>query len=131
MGKNTIGNIPELVARALGRADAANFSGHSWRRTAATLFVAHGGTKDDLKLGRWRSDTVAEGYVDNDLQGQIKWSRRVWEDPVGQTVIRLPTPASAAAPLAASVIQSGQRDPRKYRFLLSFLRNRRSSAVHD
>lgn len=40
MGKNTIAQIPRDVGKALGfdRGTVKGISGHSWRRTAATLW---------------------------------------------------------------------------------------------
>lgn len=46
--------------------DPKGYSSHSFRRSAATVLVDNGCTIENLKRhGRWTSDSVAEGYVDN------------------------------------------------------------------
>ncbi len=53
------------IAMFLNKPDAAKYTGHAIRRTAATWIADAGGTNVELKkFGRWKSDTVAQGYVD-------------------------------------------------------------------
>lgn len=66
VGKNTIGNIPCKIATYLGLGDAKAYTGHCLRRTAATLHSDAGGNSESLmRLGGWKSSSVARGYVDN------------------------------------------------------------------
>lgn len=64
MGKNMIAKIPSEIATYLKLPNAATFTGHSFRRTAATLFANAGATSVDLKQHmNWKSDAVVMRYV--------------------------------------------------------------------
>lgn len=66
VGKNTFGTVPSKIAAYLGFSDAKLYTGHCLRRTAATLHSNAGGSMDSLmRLGGWKSSSVARGYVDN------------------------------------------------------------------
>jgi integrase len=73
VGKNTLGKTPRIIAEFLKLPDANKFTGHCFRRSAATMLAENGGDTRSLKqLGGWRSDKVAESYVKNYLQNKIK-----------------------------------------------------------
>ena len=56
IGIYTIRKYPQIIA---------NFTGHCFRRSSASIIVENGATSMQLqKFGRWKSATVAEGYVD-------------------------------------------------------------------
>lgn len=68
IGHNVIGQMPKRIAMFLNLANARSYTGHSFRRTSATMLAASGGNVLQLKQhGGWRSSTVAEGYVENSL----------------------------------------------------------------
>ncbi|KAJ8970565.1 hypothetical protein NQ317_019070 [Molorchus minor] len=72
-GHNAIGSFPKKIATYLKLENVNRFTGHCFRRTSATLLANTGGDILQLKkLGGWKSNTVAEGYVENSLHGQIK-----------------------------------------------------------
>lgn len=72
-GHNSIGNFPKKIATYLKLESVNGFTGHCFRRTSATLLANTGGDILQLKrLGGWKSSTVAEGYVENSLHGQVK-----------------------------------------------------------
>ena len=78
VGKNTLGSIPRLIARLLKRKDERSFSGHSFRRTGATILADTGVSRLILKrAGRWQSDTVAEGYLAQSLSSKNTISNAV------------------------------------------------------
>lgn len=61
VGKNTLGKMPRMIAEFLKLPDANKFTGHCFRRSAATILAESGGDTRTLKqLGGWRSDKVAE-----------------------------------------------------------------------
>jgi integrase len=67
------GKTPRIIAEFLKLPDANKFTGHCFRRSAATMLAENGGDTRSLKqLGGWRSDKVAESYVKNYLQNKIK-----------------------------------------------------------
>ena len=71
IGKNKIGKIPFKIATYLKenlptfKADPSKFTGHAFRRTAATWAADSGVSLINLKrFGRWKSDSVCQEYVD-------------------------------------------------------------------
>ena len=68
IGRYKIGEVPESIASYLNLENAKKYTGHSFRRTAATLHSASGANMQMIKqLGRWRSDMIAQGYIENSL----------------------------------------------------------------
>jgi len=65
VGKSFISEVPKRVATFLKK-DPDIFTGHTWRRTSATIVANSGLSLLELKQhGRWKSDCVAQGYVEN------------------------------------------------------------------
>lgn len=72
-GHNSISQFPNKIAGFLKLNNVRSYTGHCFRRTAATLFANNGGNSLQLKrLGGWKSSTIAEGYVDNSVAGQLQ-----------------------------------------------------------
>ncbi|KAJ8911009.1 hypothetical protein NQ315_011274, partial [Exocentrus adspersus] len=66
IGKNTIAKIPYRIAIFLNLDDSKGYTGHSFRCTSATLLVNAGTDILTLKRhGGWRTNAVAEGYIDD------------------------------------------------------------------
>lgn len=75
-GHNSISQFPKKIATFLKLPHPERFTGHSFRRTAATLLANSGADVLQLKrLGGWKSSTVAEGYVDSSLENQSKTAK--------------------------------------------------------
>jgi integrase len=73
MGKNKIGKIPCIIASFLGLPDANSYTGHCMRRSGATLLADNGASKLMIKrAGRWKSDTVCDGYIDDSTSSKIQ-----------------------------------------------------------
>lgn len=71
VGKNTIAKLPSSIATFLELPNVKNYTGHSFRRTSATLLVDAGGDILSLKRhGGWRSTTVAEGYIEDSIENK-------------------------------------------------------------
>lgn len=65
IGINTIGSMPRKIAGFLKLENPERFTGHSFRRTSATVFADAGATTLDLQRhGGWKSAAVAQTYVD-------------------------------------------------------------------
>jgi integrase len=63
-GKNFFGDLPCKIAKFLKLDNPKSYTGHAFRRTSATTAVDNGVDLLNLKrLGGWKSDTVAEGYI--------------------------------------------------------------------
>lgn len=73
VGINTIGGMPKKIADFLGLENSALYTGHTFRRTSATLLVEAGADIIALKQhGRWESSKVAEAYLEESLQNKRK-----------------------------------------------------------
>jgi hypothetical protein len=70
VGHNRFAELPSKVAVALGYTDAESklYTGHSFRRTAASLLAESGLSMILLKIaGNWSSDKAAQGYIDTSM----------------------------------------------------------------
>lgn len=77
-GHNSISQFPKKIAVFLKLPHCETYTGHCFRRTAATLLVNSGGDILQLKrLGGWKSSTVAEGYVDKSTDSQVKIATKI------------------------------------------------------
>lgn len=73
IGINTLSKFPFKIATYLGLDEPKNFTGHAFRRTAATFAAEAGIDMMNLKrLGGWKSDTVAQGYIAESDAGRKK-----------------------------------------------------------
>ncbi|XP_063910472.1 uncharacterized protein LOC135127784 isoform X2 [Zophobas morio] len=85
-GHNSIAQFPKKIATYLQLSNVNTYTGHCFRRTAATLRTNGGGdTRNSKKLKGWNATTVAEACVGTSLEGQEKI-----EDPVS-----VPGPSSS------------------------------------
>lgn len=68
LGINKIGSVPQEIAKFLGLENPHQYTGHAFRRSSATILVDAGGDITTLKRhGGWKSNAVAEGYIENSL----------------------------------------------------------------
>ena len=66
VGKNSLAQMPSKIAAYLGLDDAGKYTGHAFRRTAASIAAHNGASLVELKaLTRHKSDTVLQGYIAN------------------------------------------------------------------
>nr|XP_046479430.1 uncharacterized protein LOC124217610 [Neodiprion pinetum] len=71
IGKHKIGEVPEKIASYLNLPDPKKYTGHSFRKTSATLLSDSGANMQMVKqLGRWRSDMAAQGYIENSMHNR-------------------------------------------------------------
>lgn len=86
IGVNTIGTFPNEIARWLNLSDPHQFTGHTFRRTAATLLAEEGGSLFQIKrLGGWKGNAVVEGYIDSTTRSQIQIANLISSDQSGNT----------------------------------------------
>jgi integrase len=65
VGKNTIGGVPNIIAKYLKLENLHQFTGHCLRRTSSTLWIEAGASFETRKMhGKWKSNTVAQSYVE-------------------------------------------------------------------
>ena len=73
VGKHTLSQIGVNLAKELGLLNANKYTGHCWRRTAATLAAEAGSTLAEIKtLTGHRSDNVAYNYIANSDKMKLK-----------------------------------------------------------
>lgn len=78
MGHNTISGAPAKIANYLKLPNSNQYTGHSFRRTSATILADNGGDILSLKRhGGWKSSTVAEGYVEDSLAEKRRIAKMV------------------------------------------------------
>jgi integrase len=82
VGINTIGNLPKMIAKHIGLPDCVLFTGHCFRRTLATWLADSGADIMKIKRhGGWKSNSVAEGYVEDSLENK----KKIATDILGET----------------------------------------------
>jgi hypothetical protein len=75
IGKNSLSKFGKQVAKLLGKRDWESFTGHCWRRTAATICADSGFSIPEIKnVTGHKSDTVVQGYVDSSMRMKRKAS---------------------------------------------------------
>lgn len=71
IGKNKIGGMPKQIATYLNLPNPELYTGHCFRRTSATLLADSGANLTTIKRhGGWKSDQVAEGYIEESIQNK-------------------------------------------------------------
>lgn len=78
IGINKFGNMPKDVATYLKLPDPQLYTGHSFRRTSATLLAGSGADIATLKRhGGWTSDKIAEGYIEESVTNKKKICKQI------------------------------------------------------
>ena len=78
VGINTIGGMPKKIAEFLKLPIPSNYTGHSFRRTSATILADAGADITTLKRhGSWKSSNVAEGYIENSIGHKLQVAAKI------------------------------------------------------
>lgn len=81
VGINSFGKMATSVAKFLKLENPETYTGHAFRRSAATLLADCGADVRILKrFGGWKSDNVAEGYVEDSLQNKVNIGKKILGD---------------------------------------------------
>lgn len=79
VGIHKIGGIPRKIATFLNLENPETYTGHTFRRSAATMLAENGGDLLTLKkFGGWKSSAVAEQYVEESVNKKIKISNQLF-----------------------------------------------------
>src|SRR5699024_8944062 len=80
VGMNKTAGMGKQTAMFLKPKDPELYTGHSFRRSSATICVSGGGDITAVKqLGRWKSTAIAEGYIDDNLSNKLERGRKIEE----------------------------------------------------
>ena len=73
VGINKFSKMPQIIASYLKLREADSYTGHTFRRTSATLLADSGADITTVKRhGGWKSSSVAEGYIEDSVQNKRK-----------------------------------------------------------
>lgn len=91
IGINTFGKMPSVIASYLNLPNPSLYTGHSFRRSSATILANSGGDLLTVKKhGGWKSSAVAEGYIDTTLNKKIDVSNKLLRvDAISSNVNRV------------------------------------------
>lgn len=78
IGRHKIAAMPKEIAAYLNLENPEAYTGHCFRRSSATLLADAGANLLTLKRhGGWKSDRVAEGYVEDSVENKIKITKQI------------------------------------------------------
>ncbi|KAK5648052.1 hypothetical protein RI129_002944 [Pyrocoelia pectoralis] len=78
VGINTFGKLPTMIAQYLRLPNAKAYTGHCFRRSSASFLTDSGA--DILRIkqhGGWKSNNVAEGYVERSLENKKRIANNI------------------------------------------------------
>lgn len=80
IGRNKFAAMPKEIALFLKLDNPEQYTGHCFRRTSATLLADSGANLTTIKRhGGWRSDQVAEGYIEESVENKSKITDSITE----------------------------------------------------
>lgn len=78
IGINKFRNFGKDIAKYLKLPNAEKYTGHSFRRSSATILSDSGATLKDLKFhGGWKSDRVAEDYIERSTSNKLETAKKI------------------------------------------------------
>lgn len=78
VGINKFASMGRQIATYLNLPNSNLYTGHSFRRSSATILVDAGGDITALKRhGGWKSTSVAEGYIDNSMANKMNTANKI------------------------------------------------------
>lgn len=78
IGINKFSTMGKQIATFLKLPNPEKYSGHSFRRSSATILVDAGGDLTALKRhGGWKSTAVAEGYIDDSIKNKMDTAHKL------------------------------------------------------
>ncbi|KAJ8665125.1 hypothetical protein QAD02_006787 [Eretmocerus hayati] len=93
LGKNWIRAVPKTIAEYLNLNDPHQYTGHCFRRTAATLLAETGANEMMLKeLGGWKSTAVMQGYIQDSFFSKVQLFEK-FDGSIGFRSAQINTPA--------------------------------------
>jgi integrase len=79
VGINTFAKIPCTVAQFLKLDQPQLYTGHSLRRSSASILSDSGAEFAAIKrLGGWKSTSVAEAYIEDSIQNKVNIAKQLF-----------------------------------------------------
>lgn len=98
IGHNTISKVPYVMAQYLKLQNSELYTGHSLRRSSATLLAENGGDLLSLKRhGGWKSATVAEGYIEESIADKKRIAELVQKPTLSNENLTINIPSTSLA----------------------------------
>lgn len=108
IGRNKFLNAAKTVATFLHLKDPQLYTGHSFRRTSATLLANAGADILTLKRhGGWRSSTAAEGYVQDSIGNKRKIGALIND----QVKVRRTVASTATSTVTSGALERSDIEP--------------------
>lgn len=105
VGINSFGKMPSEIAAYLGLPNPELYTGHSFRRSSATMLADSGANITNIKRhGGWKSTTVAEGYVEESLKNKTEISNKILEKEFSTTINNVRSPDQQDNPTSSSCV---------------------------
>lgn len=99
VGINTFGKMPAQIAAYLKLKNPEEYTGHSFRRSSATILADSGeGISNVKRLGGWKSTAVAESYIEESMT-QKKLSNKILDIKNGSSELSQTLLNSTSHPL--------------------------------
>lgn len=96
IGRHKIAKIPKEIATYLNLTNPECYTGHCFRRSSATLLADSGANLTILKRhGGWKSDKVAEGYIEDSIENKTDINNKI-----NQNITLQPDSETESHPLA-------------------------------
>jgi integrase len=96
VGVNTFGTMPRKIAEFLQLPNPQSYTGHSFRRSSATLLAGKGVNFLGIKrLGGWKSSAVAEGYIEDSLHEKIAIADQLAAGSSSRSSLHNPLPSTS------------------------------------
>jgi hypothetical protein len=106
VGVNTFGNMPRKIVEFLQLPNPQSYTGHSFRRSSATLLAGKGVNFLGIKrLGGWKSSALAEGYIEDSLHEKIAIADQLAAGSSSRSSLHNPLPSTSKCTWEPSTMQ--------------------------
>lgn len=111
IGKNKLSKMPQEIPEFLKLSNPECYTGHSFRRSSATLLADAGADLITIKqYGGWKSSNVAEGYIENSTTRKRKVGNLITSGimpaDTNSTIIHRPTPSTTTSTITSGALLS-------------------------
>ncbi|XP_071573031.1 uncharacterized protein [Temnothorax nylanderi] len=117
IGINKFGRMPAIIAKYLNLSDPDSYTGHTFRRTSATLLADSGADILTLKRhGGWKSNTVAEGYIEDSFNNKKKICNQITSTIVNNNSVNQQTSETSIDKPSTSTMCNNNKENQEINF---------------